>query len=375
MNEFRPGLEGVVAFETEIAEPDREGGALRYRGVDIEELVGVTSRTSRSGACSSTTASSPGCPLRGRTRRRPDRQRAGRPPGRDRARCPATGAWGSSSTSPTRQARDDLARLSAADDVDRRAVGARSTTVASRSRRRRRGGRDLGRAFLLRWRGEADPRHVKAIDRYWVCGRRARRQRVDLHGADRRVHRRRCRRCHVRGRRRAERAASRRRADARAPDARRGGRPRATPRATSRSCSTAASDHGLRPPGLPGGGSALADAHARPREELESPRVEVAEALEQAALAELAARHPERVLATNVEFWSAVVLDIAEIPPALVPAMFAGCAGRRLVGAHPRAEAKRQAHPALGPLRRARRPAPWRRLTELAEAVARSRAS
>ena len=41
MSEFKPGLEGVVAFETEIAEPDRDGGALRYRGVDIEELVGV----------------------------------------------------------------------------------------------------------------------------------------------------------------------------------------------------------------------------------------------------------------------------------------------------------------------------------------------
>ena len=40
MTEFKPGLEGVVAFETEIAEPDREGGSLRYRGVDIEELVG-----------------------------------------------------------------------------------------------------------------------------------------------------------------------------------------------------------------------------------------------------------------------------------------------------------------------------------------------
>src|ERR671918_2321182 len=38
--EFVPGLEGVVAVETEIAEPDREGGSLRYRGVDIEELVG-----------------------------------------------------------------------------------------------------------------------------------------------------------------------------------------------------------------------------------------------------------------------------------------------------------------------------------------------
>jgi citrate synthase len=61
----------------------------------------------------------------------------------------------------------------------------------------------------------------------------------------------------------------------------------------------------------------------RTARELESPRVEVAEALEQAALEELAARHPERVLATNVEFWSAVVLDIAEIPPPLFPAMFA----------------------------------------------------
>src|SRR5690242_18922205 len=40
MSDFKPGLEGVVAFETEIAEPDREGGALRYRGVDIEDQIG-----------------------------------------------------------------------------------------------------------------------------------------------------------------------------------------------------------------------------------------------------------------------------------------------------------------------------------------------
>ncbi len=32
VNDFRPGLEGVIAFETEIAEPDKEGSALRYRG-------------------------------------------------------------------------------------------------------------------------------------------------------------------------------------------------------------------------------------------------------------------------------------------------------------------------------------------------------
>ena len=39
-DDFVPGLEGVIAFETTIAEPDKDGGSLRYRGVDIEDLVG-----------------------------------------------------------------------------------------------------------------------------------------------------------------------------------------------------------------------------------------------------------------------------------------------------------------------------------------------
>ena len=60
----------------------------------------------------------------------------------------------------------------------------------------------------------------------------------------------------------------------------------------------------------------------RTAHELMAPRVEVAEALEQAALAELHARKPDRVLATNVEFWSAVVLDFAEVPPQLFTPMF-----------------------------------------------------
>src|SRR5437588_11255419 len=38
--EVQSGLEGGLAFATEIAEPYRAGGALRYRGVNIEELVG-----------------------------------------------------------------------------------------------------------------------------------------------------------------------------------------------------------------------------------------------------------------------------------------------------------------------------------------------
>jgi citrate synthase len=61
----------------------------------------------------------------------------------------------------------------------------------------------------------------------------------------------------------------------------------------------------------------------RTARELGSPQIEVAERLEEAALAELERRHPERPLKTNVEYYSAVVLDIAEIPPPLAPAMFA----------------------------------------------------
>ena len=60
----------------------------------------------------------------------------------------------------------------------------------------------------------------------------------------------------------------------------------------------------------------------RTAHEIGAPRVEVAEALEKAALAELQARKPDRVLATNVEFWSAVVLDFAEVPPELFTPMF-----------------------------------------------------
>jgi citrate synthase len=61
----------------------------------------------------------------------------------------------------------------------------------------------------------------------------------------------------------------------------------------------------------------------RTAKELGSAQVELAEALEQVALAALQERHPERVLATNVEYYSAIVLDVAEIPPRLAPAMFA----------------------------------------------------
>jgi citrate synthase len=61
----------------------------------------------------------------------------------------------------------------------------------------------------------------------------------------------------------------------------------------------------------------------RTAKELGSEQVEIAEELEEAALAGLQKKYPERVLATNVEYYAAIVLDVAEIPPPLAPAMFA----------------------------------------------------
>ncbi len=51
-------------------------------------------------------------------------------------------------------------------------------------------------------------------------------------------------------------------------------------------------------------------------------RYEAAAALEQAALSELRERRPDRAIETNVEFWAAVILDFAEVPAYMMPAMF-----------------------------------------------------
>jgi citrate synthase len=59
------------------------------------------------------------------------------------------------------------------------------------------------------------------------------------------------------------------------------------------------------------------------------------------------------VLATNVEYWSAVVLDTADVPADMFTSMFTVRARRRLVGAHPRAEARGAADPPDRQVRRA----------------------
>jgi citrate synthase len=60
----------------------------------------------------------------------------------------------------------------------------------------------------------------------------------------------------------------------------------------------------------------------RTAKELGSPRVAIAEELEQVAHEAIARKNPDHSY-TNVEYWSAIVLDVAEVPPQLAPAMFA----------------------------------------------------
>ena len=222
------------------------------------------------------------------------------------------------------QAREDLGRLSA----QMMSIVARSARIADGKRdqvprRRGRAGQDGGRAVpapvARRSRPEGRERDRHLLDLHG----RARPERLDLHRAHRRLDRRRLRRGALGGGRRALGPAARRRPGVREADARGGrrdGRPgevgeatRSTPASGSWASATAiyrAEDPRSR----------ILKETAR---ELGSPQIEIAERLEEAALAELERRHPERPLKTNVEYYSAVVLDIAEIPPPLAPAMFA----------------------------------------------------
>ena len=83
-----------------------------------------------------------------------------------------------------------------------------------------------------------------------------------------------------------------------------------------------------------------------------APRYEVAAAVEQAALAELRERRPDRAIETNVEFWAAVILDFAQVPAQHDAGDVHLRPHRRMVRAHPRAEAAGQAGPPGGHLRR-----------------------
>ncbi len=322
MSDFKPGLEGVVAVETEIAEPDRDGGQLRYRGIDIEELVGhypyerVWGLLVDNDLDSTMPEPEPIEPAALSGNAPSDLQS-------ETARLSALWKLGKLSEISDEQARTDLARLSA----QMMAIVARSARVAD-------GhtdavpdevvaeGTTAAEKFLLRWRGEADPRHAKAIDTYWIC--------TAEHGLNASTFT-----ARIVASTGADCGAALSSAVGALSGPLHGGAPAYVKPMLEEVAATGDADAWVAD-ALATGKRIMGFGHRiyraedprsrilkRTAEELGSDQVEVAEKLEQAALKALQERHPERVLATNVEYYSAVVLDVAEIPPPLAPAMFA----------------------------------------------------
>ncbi len=322
MSDFKPGLEGVVAVETEIMEPDREGGALRYRGVDVEPLVGRVPYENVWGLLVDDDIDS----------KMPDPE-AYEPPALT-GNAPAdlqtetarlSGRWrlGKLNEISDEQAREDLGRLSA----QMMSIVARSARVADGlgdpvpDEVVAQGG-TAADEFLLRWRGEADPRHAKAIDTYWIC--------TAEHGLNASTFT-----ARVVASTGADCAAALSAAVGALSGPLHGGAPAYVIPMLEEVQALGDPERWVGE-ALAAGKRIMGFGHRvyraedprsrilkRTAKELESPYVDLAEALEEVALKALQERHPERVLATNVEYYSAIVLDAAEIPPPLVPAMFA----------------------------------------------------
>jgi citrate synthase len=319
MTDFKPGLEGVVAFETEIAEPDKEGGALRYRGVDIEELVGRVSFGDAWGLLVDDSFD-PGLapaephilPLRSGDVR-VDVQAA----------LPTLAtAYGIRPLLDISdgEARADLARVSvtALSFVAQSARGIEHPMVPQR---RIDQGETITERFMIRWRGEPDPAHVKAIDAYWVSAAE--------HGMNASTFT-----ARVIASTGADVAASISGAIGAMSGPLHGGAPaRVLPMieqveqtGDARKVVTDILDGGGRLMGFGHRVYRAEDPRARvlrrTAHELNAPRYEAAKALEDAALTVLRERRPDRAIETNVEFWAAVMLDFAKVPPAMMPAMF-----------------------------------------------------
>src|SRR5256886_12358725 len=164
--EVQSGLEGVVAFATEIAEPDKAGGALRYPGVDIEELVGAVPFEQVWGLLVDGHLR-PGLPP---AEPWPLVIRSGNPRvDVQSALARLAPEWGFRQLLDIDddEARENLARSSvmALSFVAQSARGPGKFPVAESEVDR---ATSIPERFLIRWRGEADPKHVKAIDAYWI---------------------------------------------------------------------------------------------------------------------------------------------------------------------------------------------------------------
>jgi len=319
MSEVQSGLEGVVAFATQIAEPDKAGSALRYRGVDIEELVGSVPFEKVWGLLVDGSFE-PGLPP---AEPWPLTVRSGD------ARVDVQSAlamlapeWGFRELIDIsdEEARDNLARASvmALSFVAQSARGTGRPPVPQTAVDK---ATSIPERFLIRWRGEANPDHARAIDAYWISAAE--------HGMNASTFT-----ARVIASTGADVAAALSGAVGALSGPLHGGAPSRVLKMlddVERSGDAVRYvkdllDRGERLMGFGHRVYRAEDPRARvlrrTAHELGASRAQVAEALEEAALAELQARKPDRVLATNVEFWSAVVLDYAEIPPDLFTPLF-----------------------------------------------------
>jgi len=315
---YAPGLAGVVAFETEIAEPDREGGSLRYRGVDIEDLVGTVPFEQVWGLLVDESLE-PGLPYE---HVRLERRSGAFMSDLQSSLAALSGEWklGQLTDLDDEQAKEDLRRLSAA-TLSLVAQAARGPDLPPVPEAIVLQGRTAAERFVLEWRGELDETAAKAIDTYWIC--------TAEHGLNASTF--------------AARIVASTGADAGAALAAavgalsgplHGGAPaRVLPMLDAVAATgdaerwvAAALARGERIMGFGHRVYRAEDPRSRVlkrnAKELGSPRVQVAEELERAAHEAIAKKHPSHSW-TNVEFWSAVVLDVAHVEPQLAPAMFA----------------------------------------------------
>lgn len=319
LTEVPPGLEGVIAFDTEIAEPDKEGSALRYRGVDIDDIVGRIPFENVWGLLVDG-AFQPGLPPAepfpipvhsGDVR--VDVQSA---------MAMLAPAWGFRPLLDIddEQARDDLAR-SAVMALSFVAQSARGIGLPMVPQQRIDQAASVVERFMIRWRGDPDPAHVKAVDAYFTSAAE--------HGMNASTFTGR-----VVASTGADCAAALSAAVGAMSGPLHGGAPSRVLAMIEEIEDTGDPDGYVRKV-LDSGDRLMGFGHRvyraedprartlrRVAQELDAPRYEVAEAFEKAALSQLAERKPDRVLATNVEFWAAIVLDFAAVPAHMFTAMF-----------------------------------------------------
>ena len=318
-DDFKPGLEGVIAFESQIAEPDKEGSALRYRGVDIDDLVGRVTFGNVWGLLVDDLFN-PGLP---------NAEPFPLPVHSGDVRVDVQSAiamlapaWGFQPLLDIsdEEARSNLARTSVM-VLSYVAQAARGTWQPMVPQSEVDKAHTVVERMMIRWRGEPDPLHVRAIDAYFVSAAE--------HGMNASTFT-----ARVIASTGADCAAALSGAIGAMSGPLHGGAPSRVLHMIEEVEKTGDATtyvKGLldRKERLMGFGHRVYRAEdprartlRRTAKELNAPRYEIAEALEQAALKELRERQPDRVLETNVEFWAAIILDFAQVPAPLFTSMF-----------------------------------------------------